>query len=545
MAVLKNAERVRETTTTTGTGAYALAGAPTGFRTFNAGVGVGNLCHYAVEMGADYEVGIGTLSASTTLARTVILKSSNADAAVSWAAGTKNIFIAMLSERTGLEPFAPFNWLVSSPDKGTTVQGIDGVTGQKKFSGSDWATIVNSILDESDTQFSIFIDPNVPDSTGTITIDKSDVSLFCPKRVTKANPKPYVRRITTGGTNLSIRRVWFHGIHADEMDIHGEGNNFNWQEDIEGVTLEGCMTEDFQTAGRRGLRFTGAGDQEHITVRDHFATVASDGTSETDPKYFICFEGTTLGTGHIEFENFWGENSVGADNISAILYKNGGRTGPTVRFTGSFVFINGTCTGCHIMQTNQGTPTQDAGPEDLHFVSLHLEIQAAGMDLFRINNNAAGSSYFNVHIDHVNITTGPFAYNWVNQLETGFIGSRATFRVNQGLIQFGYTSFGVGTVTDPSVFVVDIHGVRQWNPRGAITVTVDASPFTWTNNEAVDCAIYLSGGTVTLVERSIGLSTSSWITVFTGTNVTLYVLPRESVRITWNTTAPTMIVDRK
>lgn len=88
------ADRCKETSTTTGTGTYNLAGAVTGFQGFVAGIGTANTCYYAAENGTDWEVGLGTVTdaAPDTLARTTILASSNAGAAVNWAAGTRNIY---------------------------------------------------------------------------------------------------------------------------------------------------------------------------------------------------------------------------------------------------------------------------------------------------------------------------------------------------------------------------------------------------------------------------------------------------------------------
>lgn len=86
-------DRVKETSTTTGTGAYTLLGAVTDFVAFSV-IGNGNTCYYTATMaGSGWEVGIGTWSTGGTLARTSILASSNADAAVSWGAGTKTIFL--------------------------------------------------------------------------------------------------------------------------------------------------------------------------------------------------------------------------------------------------------------------------------------------------------------------------------------------------------------------------------------------------------------------------------------------------------------------
>lgn len=99
------ADRVKETSTTTGTGPYNLAGAATGFRTFVSGVGSGFRCYYCAENGSDWEVGVGTVTSGSpdTLARTEVLKSSNGDAAVNWGAGTKNLFLTIPAKRVGLQ----------------------------------------------------------------------------------------------------------------------------------------------------------------------------------------------------------------------------------------------------------------------------------------------------------------------------------------------------------------------------------------------------------------------------------------------------------
>ncbi len=92
-------DRIKETTSTTGTGTYTLAGAVTGFEAFSE-IGDGNTTYYCCSDGTDFEVGVGTYTASgTTLARTTILQSSNSDAAVNWTAGTRNIFCTQPAEK--------------------------------------------------------------------------------------------------------------------------------------------------------------------------------------------------------------------------------------------------------------------------------------------------------------------------------------------------------------------------------------------------------------------------------------------------------------
>jgi len=97
-------DRVKETSTTTGTGTLNLSGAVSGFQTFVAGVGDGNTTYYAIvnRDEAEWEVGLGTVTdASTdTLARTTVLTSSNSDSAVDFSAGTKDVFVTLPAGKT-------------------------------------------------------------------------------------------------------------------------------------------------------------------------------------------------------------------------------------------------------------------------------------------------------------------------------------------------------------------------------------------------------------------------------------------------------------
>jgi hypothetical protein len=93
-------DRVKETSTTTGVSDFALGGAVTGFQTFTAGVGNSNTTYYAVSLGTDFEVGLGTLSGDgLTLARTTVLQSSNSDTKVSFAAGSKEVFVTYPADK--------------------------------------------------------------------------------------------------------------------------------------------------------------------------------------------------------------------------------------------------------------------------------------------------------------------------------------------------------------------------------------------------------------------------------------------------------------
>ena len=96
------ADRVKETTTTTGTGTVTLLGAATGFQSF-AAVGNANTTYYTVasQTANEWEVGIGTYTSSgTTLSRTTVLSSSNGGSLVNFSAGTKDVFVTYPSSRS-------------------------------------------------------------------------------------------------------------------------------------------------------------------------------------------------------------------------------------------------------------------------------------------------------------------------------------------------------------------------------------------------------------------------------------------------------------
>jgi len=95
-------DRVKETTSTTGTGTLDLSGASLGFESFVSGIGTGNSTFYCIAGGSEFEVGIGTVTDATpdTLSRTTVISSSNADSLVNFTAGTKDVFCTLPAKKT-------------------------------------------------------------------------------------------------------------------------------------------------------------------------------------------------------------------------------------------------------------------------------------------------------------------------------------------------------------------------------------------------------------------------------------------------------------
>lgn len=135
------ADRVQETTNTTGTGTITLAGAVAGFQSF-ATIGNGNTTYYCVTSGTAWEVGIGTYtSAGTTLARTTILASSAAGAAITLA-GTSNVFCVYPSGKAVYEDASDNVGIgTASPTQKLDVNGNVAITGASRRIISDFSTL--------------------------------------------------------------------------------------------------------------------------------------------------------------------------------------------------------------------------------------------------------------------------------------------------------------------------------------------------------------------------------------------------------------------
>ena len=166
MALVLN-DRVRETTTTTGTGAVSLGGAVSGYETFAAGIGNSNTCYYAIihRTANEWEVGYGTLDGdSSDLTRTTPISSSNSDSAVDFASGTKDVFVTLpaskaVYEDNGSDVTLPDDLILDSDsavlkfgdDQDTTLTHTDGtgltLNSTNKLTFGDVATYINQSSD--------------------------------------------------------------------------------------------------------------------------------------------------------------------------------------------------------------------------------------------------------------------------------------------------------------------------------------------------------------------------------------------------------------
>jgi hypothetical protein len=188
MALIVN-DRVKETTTTTGTGTITFAGAVTGFETFAAGIGNSNTTYYCITLpgSAEFEVGLGTLSGdSSTMARTSIISSSNSDSAVNFSAGTKDVFCTLPASKAIIKDA---NGALAS----TTMSGALDLNGNELVLDVDGDT---SITADTDDQIDIKI-ANV-DVANLTTANSGDLVIK-----TAVSDKDFAIKGNDGGSEIT------------------------------------------------------------------------------------------------------------------------------------------------------------------------------------------------------------------------------------------------------------------------------------------------------------------------------------------------------
>lgn len=193
------ADRVRETSTTTGTGTLTLDGAVTGFRTFSSAIGDTNTCYYTITLGADYEIGVGTVGAGT-LARTTILKSSNSNNAVNFGAGTKDVFATYAADRAVFK-----NESGNVNALGTISSGVwNGTEITVPYGGTGVATLTGIVKGNGQSAFSAAV-------AGTDYVTPSGSETLTNKTLTNPTVTNYVETPFTANSGTAITLALTNG----------------------------------------------------------------------------------------------------------------------------------------------------------------------------------------------------------------------------------------------------------------------------------------------------------------------------------------------
>ena len=321
MALVLN-DRVKETSTTTGTGTLNLAGAVSGFQTFVAGIGNSNVTYYAIvnDSGTEFEIGIGTVTDASpdTLSRTTILESSNSDSAVDFSAGTKTVFCTLPASKA---VFEDADGHVSVPHDLFVAGGLidlkndGGAVSQIKFycesSNAHSQTLIGAQHSEAASNTltlpSSGGSSNVLSATSTATV--TNKTFTSPKinedvAVTSTATELNLLDGVTGGTVSaslavvvdsnkdigSFRNVTLTGeLDAATLDISGDAD------------IDGTLEADAITIGGTaintviaGVTVTNATNAAHVSVADN---------ESTNEENLITFIEDTSATGNVGLES--------------------------------------------------------------------------------------------------------------------------------------------------------------------------------------------------------------------------------------------------
>ena len=267
MALVLN-DRVKETTTTTGTGTLNLAGAATNFETFVAGIGDGNTVYYAIvhQTAAEFEVGLGTVTDGSpdTLSRTTILSSSNSDSAVSFSSGTKDVFCTLPASKAVFEDASNVvsistidivdgsttNGTITSSSNSLTLNGRNSGTLIFQTGGSERARLNSDALTLTSAKIAHASDFTL-DVGGDLFLDADGAGIFLSDGGTS------VGRFLLSSSDLTI------GALVQDKDIIFKGND--------GGSSITALTLDMSNAGRATFN-------ENVTVGGNLDVSGADVT---------------------------------------------------------------------------------------------------------------------------------------------------------------------------------------------------------------------------------------------------------------------------
>jgi hypothetical protein len=197
------ADRVKETTTTTGTGALTLDGTLSGFLSFSSAIGNSNTTYYAVvhRTAEEWEVGIGTVSAGV-LARTTVISSSNTNAAVSFSAGTKDVFVTLPGTKALSLDSVHNAAAKTTPVDADELPIVDSASGFSLMKIT-WANLKSNILDYLATYFGHPSENLIPNGNCTISRENGTSAVTLPANTYVYALDIFVAQVSGAGTTFA------------------------------------------------------------------------------------------------------------------------------------------------------------------------------------------------------------------------------------------------------------------------------------------------------------------------------------------------------
>lgn len=453
-------DRVKETSTTAGTGTLTLAGAVSGFQAFSA-VGNGNTTYYAIVDAAtgDWEVGLGTYTSSgTTLSRDTVLSSSNSGSLVPFAANSKDVFVTYPSEKSAYQNAAGV--IAQTSFGAITATSAALTTGTVSTTPASNTDIANkSYVDGLVTQGISYHEPvfvESPNTAGNLTATYNQPG---------GAGDGVGATLTNNGTQVALTIDGVLMTVGKRVLIYNQTNQF--ENGVYTVTTVGTGSTNWVLTRATDADTYGIRDPNALGVNDAFFVTNGDtGAGET----YVC---TTTGT--ITF----GSTAITFAQISsAQIYQAG--TGLNLSPATTFNISN---TG----------------------VSANTYGSASSVPVFAVNAQGQLTSVTNTNIAiNGSAVTGAItgqAGSVANALTAGtYLTSTGTF---DGSVARTFAVDAVSTNTASKVVARDSNGDFS---AGTITATLSGSA------TSAGVATNIAGGTANQIPYQTGVATTSFIT---------------------------------
>jgi hypothetical protein len=461
------ADRVKETTTTTGTGTLSLAGAVAGFQSFVAGVGTTNTTYYAITDSAtgDWEVGIGTVTSGSpnTLSRDTVLESSNSDNLVNFGAGQKLVICTQPAEKAVYLNAAGDLDVAGNIDMGTNTitdtkvgqwdtaytwgdHGAEGyLTGNETItlsgdvSGSGTTSIIVTIADDSHNHvisnidsLQTTLDSKVPLAGGTMT---GFLTLHAdPTNSFHAATKEYVDTIAAASLHyhdpvrvespVALTATYNNGTSGVGATLTNAGTQAALV--IDGITLllnDRVLIFHQTNAFENGVYFVsnvGSGSTNWVLTRstDTDSYGASDPAALGLGDAFYVLEGDT-GAGQLYVMNTEGAITIGTTGItfaeisSAQIYVGGSG----IEISGTTISHSDTSSQASVNNSN-GTVIQDVTLDTFGHVTA---LGSADLDGRYYTETEVGNFFSgSTAITGYNKTNWDTAHGWGNHASAGY-----------------------------------------------------------------------------------------------------------------------------